>query len=305
MNTSKPMLAGKAPKDLSELTYPVLASPKLDGIRALIRDGQVVSRAMKLIPNVNVRAALEGIPDGVDGELMVEGGFKACSSAFMSKSKPVTDFWYFVFDWDITVAFPDHPDSADCGFDERLAKLTNWSENQGHNNMRVVEHVLIDNAEDLALYEAKCLEEGFEGVMVRDPEGLYKHGRSTTREGGLLKIKQFADEEMTVTGFVELMHNDNEATKDAFGRTKRSTSKEGKRPAGVMGVMVGETTDGAIVELGTGFTAEEREVMWNTRDSLLGRLVKFKHLPDPGGRLEGQRPRHPVYLGFRATEDIS
>ncbi len=108
-----------------------------------------------------------------------------------------------------------------------------------------------------------------------------------------------------MTSFVEMMHNDNEAEEDAFGRTKRSTSKEGMRPAGVMGVMVGETEDGAIVELGTGFTAEERKVMWNMRDQLVGKLVKFKHLPDPGGRQAGQRPRHPVYLGFRDTADLS
>jgi len=33
--------------------------------------------------------------------------------------------------------------------------------------------------------------------------------------------------------------------------------------------------------------------------------VKFKHLPDPGGRAPGQRPRHPVYLGFRDASDLS
>ncbi len=141
--------------------------------------------------------------------------------------------------------------------------------------------------------------------MVRDPKGLYKFGRSTTREGGLLKIKQFADEEMTVTGFVERMHNNNPAEEDAFGRTKRSTHAAGKSPAGDMGVMFGTTADGAIVELGTGFTAEERVVMWNMRDKLLGKLVKFKHLPAPGGRPPGTRPRHPVYLGFRDTADLS
>jgi len=294
----KPMLAGKAPADLSKLRYPVLASPKLDGIRCHIHEGEAKSRSMKLIPNASVRAALAGLPDGIDGELMVEGDFSACSSAFMSKSKEVTDFWFFAFDWCTIDAFRS-------GFEMRLAALTRWSEQNGHNNLRVVEHVLIDNAEDLAAYEAQCLAQGFEGVMVRDPQGAYKFGRSTTREGGLLKIKQFADEEMTVTGFVEREHNDNEAEKDAFGRTKRSTSKEGKRPAGDMGVMVGETEDGAIVELGTGFTAEERVVMWNMRDQLIGKLVKFKHLPAPGGRPAGTRPRHPVYLGFRDTADLS
>lgn len=298
----KPMLAGKAPADLSKLTFPVLASPKLDGIRCHIHEGEAKSRSMKLIPNASVRRALEGLPDGIDGELMVEGGFSACSSAFMSKSKEVTDFIYFAFDWQ---GDTEYGSLLGVGFGERLTALTRWSEEHGHNNLRVVEHVRIENAEDLAVYEAQCLSQGFEGVMVRDPNGAYKYGRSTTREGGLLKIKQFADEEMTVTSFVEMMHNDNAAEQDAFGRTKRSTSKEGMRPAGVMGVMVGETKDGAIVELGTGFTAEERQVMWNMRDKLIGKLVKFKHLPDPGGRKDGQRPRHPVYLGFRDTADLS
>ncbi len=298
----KPMLAGKAPKDLTLLTYPVLASPKLDGIRCLIVNGEARSRSMKLIPNVSVRTALEGLPDGLDGELMVNGGFSACSSAFMSKSREVVDFWFFAFDWQ---GDTEYGSLLGVGFDERLATLTRWSEANGHNNLRVVEHVLITNADDLAVYEAKCLSEGFEGVMVRDPKGTYKYGRSTTREGGLLKIKQFEDEEMIVTGFEERMHNDNPAEEDAFGRTKRSTAKAGKRPAGDMGVMVGETTDGAVVELGTGFTAEERVVMWNMRAQLIGRLVKFKHLPAPGGRPDGTRPRHPVYLGFRDTADLS
>lgn len=294
MTATKPMLAGKAPADLTQLRYPVLASPKLDGIRCTIRNGVATSRAGKLIPNEHVRAALEGLPEGVDGELMVEGGFNACQSLFMSRDKVEPNFWFFAFDWDVEQG----------GFELRLAELTKWSEDHGHNNLHVVEHVLIENADDLAAYEAVCLGQGFEGVMVRDPLGPYKHGRATTREGYLLKIKQFADEEMTVTGFVEMMHNDNEAEEDAFGRTKRSTAKEGMRPAGVMGVMVGETEDGATVELGTGFTAEERAVMWNMRDTLLGKLVKFKHLPDPGGRAAGQRPRHPVYLGFRDPIDL-
>lgn len=298
--TFKPMLAGKAPADLTQLRYPVLASPKLDGIRCTILNGVATARSLKPIPNNYVRAMLEGIPDGVDGELMVEGGFNACQSLFMSHDKVEPNFWFFAFDW--STIGNDFGDPA--GFQERLYALTKWSEEYGHNNLHVVEHALIANAEDLAAYEAKCLEEGFEGVMVRDPQGPYKYGRSTTREGFLLKIKQFADEEMTVTGLVEMMHNDNELEKNELGLAKRSTSKEGMRPAGVMGVLVGQTEDGATVELGTGFTAEERQVMWNLRETLIGKQVKFKHLPDPGGRQPGQRPRHPVYLGFRDPIDL-
>jgi DNA ligase-1 len=291
------MLAGKAPADLTQLRYPVLASPKLDGIRCTILNGVATARSLKPIPNNYVRAMLEGIPDGVDGELMVQGGFNACQSLFMSHDKEEPNFWFFAFDW-------IRDGATNLHFEKRLHRLTEWSEEYGHNNLHVVEHAWIGNAEQLAAYEAQCLAEGFEGVMVRDPQGPYKYGRSTTREGFLLKIKQFADEEMTVTGLVEMMHNDNALETNELGLAKRSTSKEGMRPAGVMGALVGQTEDGATVELGTGFTAEERQVMWNLRETLIGKLVKFKHLPDPGGRQPGQRPRHPVYLGFRDPIDL-
>jgi hypothetical protein len=51
-----------------------------------------------------------------------------------------------------------------------------------------------------------------------------------------------------------------------------------------------------------------REEIWTTFDGetqvfdAIGRTVKIKHQPDPGGRLEGQAPRFPVFLGFRNTE---
>lgn len=52
----KPMLAGKAPDDLNELTLPVLVSPKLDGIRCVMHEGVALSRKLKPIPNAFVYA---------------------------------------------------------------------------------------------------------------------------------------------------------------------------------------------------------------------------------------------------------
>ena len=51
--------------------------------------------------------------------------------------------------------------------------------------------VTIHNAEQLTAYEEKCLADGYEGVMIRTPDSPYKCGRSTEREGWLLKIKRF------------------------------------------------------------------------------------------------------------------
>ena len=50
MTAFKPLLA--SPADLSTLRFPVLASPKLDGVRAIVKDGVVLSRSLKKIPNL-------------------------------------------------------------------------------------------------------------------------------------------------------------------------------------------------------------------------------------------------------------
>lgn len=298
--TFKPNLAGKAPANLDDLTFPVLASPKLDGIRCLIRDGNAVTRTLKAIPNEEVRTALEGLPSGIEGELMVAGVYNACQSFFMSKTPPHQDWWFFAFDF-LNESAPQLP------YETRLEWLTNWSEDRGHNNLHVVEHSLISNANDLREYVAEQLGYGFEGAMVRDPKGLYKYGRSTVREGGLLKIKNFEDEEAVIFKVEELFHNDNVAEKDAFGRTKRSSHKENKRAAGTMGALVCRTMRGAVqFNIGTGFTQQERDDIWARREVVIGHIVKFRYQPDPGGRADKQVPRGPaVFIGFRDKEDIS
>ena len=45
----KPMLA--SPMELEHVRWPMYASVKLDGIRAVVRDGKLLSRSLKPIPN--------------------------------------------------------------------------------------------------------------------------------------------------------------------------------------------------------------------------------------------------------------
>ena len=70
--TFKPLLA--SPVEWKHLDYSNLwVSPKLDGIRAIIRDGVVMSRSLKPIPNKHVQRILGNSPgiEGYDGELIV------------------------------------------------------------------------------------------------------------------------------------------------------------------------------------------------------------------------------------------
>ena len=104
----KPLLASDA--DLATLRFPVLASPKLDGIRAIVIDGVVMSRSLKPIPNKYVQSLFRGC-EHFDGELIVgEPISKTCYrdtvSHVMSHDKKDFDVGFHVFDH---IALPDAP----------------------------------------------------------------------------------------------------------------------------------------------------------------------------------------------------
>ncbi|MGK3946251.1 hypothetical protein ABK046_48855, partial [Streptomyces caeruleatus] len=63
----KPLLA--TDYDPDKQRYPCVASPKLDGVRGIVRDGIVYSRSNKPIPNRNVQEKF-GRLENFDGELI-------------------------------------------------------------------------------------------------------------------------------------------------------------------------------------------------------------------------------------------
>lgn len=296
------MLAGKAPS-LELLKYPVMASPKLDGIRAYIHKGKVYSRTNKLIPNLGVQALFgDEKLERLDGELVAGPPnhpevFQRTTSAVMSRvQKNKVD----TIAQRITFQVFDRLDGINTPFQERLdiasAVVRKWAGTaHGHSALSVVGHVIVKDAEQLTHYEEKCLALGYEGVMVRDPFGGYKMGRSTTNEGLLLKVKRFLDDEATIIGFVEQMHNDN--PRDDAG--KRTSHKDGKLPMGVLGAFKVRRKDGVEFEVGTGFSLKQRGEFWAGREQLLGQLVRFRYFPT--GTKE--RPRFPVFAGFRDRRD--
>lgn len=286
--TFKPMLAAQA--DLRVLKYPVLASPKLDGVRAVVNERQLLSRSLKPIPNRYI-ADLLARPKlhGFDGELILGDPwgptvYRDTVSAVMSRDgRP--ELRYYVFDlW-----------GTPFNYEERWHELLRLTEKLTL-PVDLVESIVIENRAQLDEYEAAAVAKGFEGVMLRSPKAPYKHGRSTVSEGYLLKLKRFEDSEALVIGIEEEMHNANEAQMNELGRTKRSSAKGGLVGKGTMGALVvRDLTTGVEFNIGTGFTAEDR-----ARTEWVGKTVKYKHFP-VGTK---DKPRHPVYLGLRAAEDL-
>jgi ATP-dependent DNA ligase len=294
---TKPMLAGKC-SDIEKLKYPVLATPKLDGIRCLVINGKAVSRKFKPIPNDYIRSMIEMTCNSMelDGEILIPGKtFNELSGDVRRIDGRPTTFEYHVFDRV-----------------NQFLSTPYWHRMQELDALRryfpaFVKLVLprqFSDAVNLARYEQEMIEAGYEGIMVRSPNSPYKCGRSTENEGYLLKIKRFEDSEAEIVHVYEEQENQNEAKKDAFGRTERSSCQANKVGKGTLGGFeLRSDLWPETFSVGTGFTASDRLRLWQDyqRDcaAFKGRIVKFKHQPS-GAK---DRPRFPVFLGFRDEWD--
>jgi len=282
------MLAGKT-ESVKLLKYPVFVTPKLDGIRALSVGGKLLSRKFLPIPNHHIQATLKGIPSVLDGELMIENEeFRVITSNVMSEDgKP--DFVYYIFDY--------IKDSTSKPYLKRMVDLVELDLDGFPHKLVIPKE--INNEYELEIAEVEYLNQGYEGIMIRSAYGPYKQGRSSFNEGYLLKLKRFEDDEAEVIGFEELLHNGNNADKDAFGRTKRSQAKDGLFKGGTLGSLLVKHPKFGEFSIGTGFSINERLNIWGSRDSYIGLLAKFKY--QKVGMKD--KPRFPVWLGFRDPKD--
>ena len=280
------------PIDFDKVRWPLLGSVKLDGIRCFLPEGKPLTRSLKDIPNKFIRETLSAFHyDKFDGEIIVgDPAAKDCyhvtNSAVMSRDGE-PDFTFWVFD----LVHPELP------YLERYKIL----EDVALPRVRVLDQFWLESMDELLAFEERCLSEGHEGIMLRQPQAKYKFGRSTAKGGELNKLKRFTDGEAEIIGFYEELKNNNEARINALGHTERSSHAENKEGKGTLGgFRCRELGTDAEFDLGGGFTAQMRRDFWEQRDQLLGKLVKFQHF------LPGRKdlPRFPVFLGLRDRRDL-
>ncbi len=297
----KPLLSETYDPTSKHIRWPMLSSPKLDGVRAIIIDGMVVSRSLKLIPNRHVQY-LFGRPEyeGMDGELI-------CGSPVDPNVYNITQSAVMSRDGTPNVMFHVFDDITDPGttYWRRYATLAArvMRVDRNHPVLLVSQLELGSHDEALARY-SDLLEQGYEGLMLRQCGAHYKFGRSTLKEGTLLKWKPLIDFDAEVTGSYEEMHNGNEATTDELGHTRRSSHAEGKVGKGTLGGLYARALDGGPefkVGIFKGATKQDLQAWWHDRDNLVGKIFKAQKL----GIGEKDLPRHPRWIGWRDSIDTS
>ena len=290
MKIQKPLLAGKFNSEKAK--FPYAATPKIDGIRFLMVGGAALTRSFKPIRNEYLQKILSSnLPDGIDGELTSGSTFQECSSIMRIKGEP--DFKVWIFDF-------VNPKGEVKPYKERMDELRKF-ENFNIPSYEILFPTIVSNQEQIDHLMINNLNAGYEGLMLRDPNGIYKFGRSSVKENILLKVKEFMDDEAEIISFREKMINTNEGLKDNFGRTKRSSCQDGLKPSGTLGGLILRNSEGLEFSCGSGLNDALRDEIWKNKSKYLGKLVKYKFMSKGIKDL----PRHPVFMGFRDETDLS
>lgn len=295
----KPMQAATV-EDLAngDVVYPVLCSPKVDGIRATV-NSVVLSKHNKPLPSVWIQD-LYGRPEfaGLDGEMIVgnpvaEDVWNKSNSMCMSRGKtpeenfPGDALIFHVFDY-------FDPDAGYVARRAHAEQMLKRLPKELRKAATLLPQRLCRNAAEALAYYTELDGLGYEGMMGRKPEGLYKFGRSTLNEGWLWKYKAFIDQEARILEVHEAMLNTNEQKVNELGNKQRSSAKAGKVGKGMVGAFTVAGKDGVPFRVGPGTLKEaERISLWATRKKLIGRSLTYKSQKTT---VAGGKARIPQFL---------
>lgn len=284
------------------LRYPLLASTKLDGIRAATPNGAPQSNSGKPFPNRKLMQLLSR-PEyaNFDGELVAgdpydHSGGGVChrtQSVVMSQYGDISTLRFYTFDTFKT----------GLNFENRCTATYLHRNPPEYGTFAIpLKQILITDAQHLATYLESELARGAEGIILRDPAGPYKHGRATLREGWMLRIKPREDTEAVIIDY-EWMHiNDNAAERSELGYTKRSSAQAGKIKTDVIGSVICQDPRWPKPFGCTVADHAQRAVLAKLarENQLIGKIAKFSYMPY--GTVD--RPRQPSFINLRDPRDI-
>ena len=301
----RPMLAQDAIED--KIKFPVITQTKVDGTRLLHITGKATGRSLKQYKNKYTSNLFSDEKYAwLDGEAYAGIDMyaqdlcrKTTSALNRIEGEPYVS--WMVFDY-------LHPFVANDTYLVRLIFLEDHIRllklnKEIDERVSVVPWKIVTNFEELLQFEQEQLALGAEGIILRDPNGMYKSGRSTVKEGGLLRIKRFTSEEAICIGIKEGNTNNNEAKTNELGKTERSSHKENMIPNGEVGTIVAKSLEKCLTfDCSPGnMTQAECKYYFEHQDELIGKVFTFKHF-EKGFH---NTYRFPTFVSKRLEEDMS
>ncbi len=270
LNLVAPMLAKVYEKESHKVDYsnPVFVQPKLDGHRAMYKDGVLYSRGGKEINLQHIKEALDNlIPKGVhvDGELYLHGlTLQEIGSLVKKPREESLAIQYHIYD-----IVSDKPYSERIKMIEEIIPYTGMGNNVV---LQIPTIEIVVGSLSIADIHKHFLSLGYEGTMVRHGNKAYEAGK---RSDSLLKLKDFQDSEFLVVD-----------------KKLGISIVEGLN----LTIFVCKMADGRTFEATAPGNAEEKHAAWF--EDNIGKTLTVKHF----GYSDEGIPLLPVALRWR--EDI-
>lgn len=231
-------------------------SEKLDGIRAYWDGKELFSKNKNKIfaPSWFTK---DFPPFPLDGELWTKrGDFENIQSIVLSKQESK--------DWEnITYNIFEIP-NANGNFKTRLDFLENYLKKNPNRYIKIIPQIVCKDKNHLNKFLKELLENGAEGVIIKNPNLSYETGRTNNS----LKVKEFLDDEGKV-----IAHNFN---KDGSFKSLKI-----------------ELKNKTVFNLGGGFKKEDR-----LNPPKIGQFVTFKYY----GLTKNGKPKFASFLRVREVE---
>ncbi len=274
-----PMLAHPFTKRKHNITYPAIVQRKFDGVRCLARiedDGKVtlLSRKGKEFPHLgHIRREVLNYNKNtnvvIDGELYSDTltfqelvGLVRRETLKEGNNRQMLEVSLRVYD---CIDLEEEQD-----FKDRYVTITDIT--NGAKYLSLVENVSVKEEKEIHAAQARFVEEGYEGAMVRNLTGAYAIGK---RSANLQKVKTFLDGEYEIVGFTQ-------GTGDETGCV----------------IWICKTKDEQEFNIRPRGTREERQEYFKNGKDNIGKMltVRYQELTDDG------IPRFPVGISIRDYE---
>ena len=274
-----PMLAHSFTKRKHNINYPAIVQRKFDGVRCLARlnsDGTVtlMSRKGKEFAHLN-HIKTDVAANNSNTNLVIDGELYSDTLTFQElvglvkrvTLKPGNDKQML----EVSLRVYDCVElNNEADFTSRYETITEVT--TGAEYLSLVENVRVSTESEIHAAQARFVEEGYEGAMVRNLTGAYAIGK---RSANLQKVKTFLDGEYPIVGFA-----------DGTG--------------GETGCVIWEcqTPEGRTFRVRPRGTQEDRKVLFRNGSNYIGQqlTVRYQELTDDGV------PRFPVGIAIRNYE---
>jgi len=297
------MLAHDGTKHEKKITGKKLLEPKLDGVRVvtvinvLNKTATMYSRNGKLLENFgHITSAIEANINLFKRSLVLDG--EMVSSSFQALMKQVhrksdvqsSDARLMLFDVLSVTEFQAGQGAVEQQLrSTQLRSMKSIFDTIG--SIDIIPQIQVDldsyvGELEFKQYNKDAIEAGFEGIMIKDVDAVYECKRSIS----WLKMKPFIEVSLNVV--------------DVEEGTGRNVGK--------LGALVCEGIDDGIqirVNVGSGFSDDQREEFWFNKTSLLGQVIEIRadaatKNQDSEDTYSLRFPRFLRFRGFAVGEKI-